>query len=140
MKVPIALTTTAAVCLALVAASTDEAFARSSSASETFWMCPSGFAFEVSGKAVHCKKAAYTERKVVAACPLGLYAMVDRIGQKDMCAATNPVSGEVSVERGCKSTDVILGFTKRIVSGADFCGKDVPAQIVAPNVAVVITG
>lgn len=117
----------------------NEARARPSAVSEPFWKCPSGFAFDVSGNAAHCKKPASVERKLLAGCPIGLYPAPDKLGEKDMCAGTNPVSGEIAVERGCKATDVALGFTKRMVSGTDYCGKPIAAEIVAPSVMVVLT-
>ena len=107
-------------------------------AGEVFWKCSSGFAFETSGSAVHCKKASYTDKKALAGCPLGLYGYVDRIGAKDMCSATNAVTGELGVERGCKATDVAMGYTKRQVDGLDFCGKFMPSEIQAPSVSIII--
>ena len=108
-------------------------------AAETYWKCPTGFAFETSGSAVHCKKSPYVDHKALGKCPIGLYAYADRIGTKDMCAATNPVTGELGVERGCISTDLVLGYTKRIVAGADYCGKAIPAEFQPPTVAISLT-
>ena len=108
-------------------------------AAEAFWKCSTGFAFETSGSAVHCKKAAYTDKKPLGKCPVGLYAYADRIGNKDMCSATNVVTGEVGVERACMASDVVLGYTKRLVNGTDFCGKLIPAEIQAPPVVVNLT-
>ena len=108
-------------------------------AAETFWKCPTGFGFETSGNAVHCKKSPYVDHKPLGKCPIGLYAYADRIGTKDMCAATNPVTGEIGVERGCVSTDLVLGYTKRIVVGADYCGKTIPAEFQPPTVAISLT-
>ena len=44
------------------------ASAASSVMSEPFWRCPSGYAFETSGSAVHCKKPAYTSTKAFMPC------------------------------------------------------------------------
>jgi len=106
---------------------------------EAFWKCPSGYAFVTNGNAVHCKKPAYIDKKPLGKCTIGLYAYVDRIGEKDMCSATNVVTGELGVERACPATDLVLGYTKRIVAGADYCGKAMPAEIKPPSVAVSLT-
>lgn len=108
-------------------------------ATETFWGCPAGFTFETSGNAAHCKRPATIDRKLLGGCPVGLFALTDRIGTKDMCGATNPVSGEISIERACKATDVALGYTKRIVTGTDYCGKALPPQVEAPSRAITVT-
>jgi hypothetical protein len=108
-------------------------------AAEAFWKCASGYAFATNGNAVHCKKVAYIDKKPLGKCPIGLHAYVDRIGDKDMCSVTNAVIGEIGMERGCVSTDLVLGYTKRIVAGADYCGKPIPAEIKPPSVAVSLT-
>jgi hypothetical protein len=123
------------VAIALGAASAS-ASVGGNAATEAFWKCPSEFTFETLGSAVHCKKPAFIDRKPLSGCPIGLYPATDRIGNKDVCAATNPVSGEISIERGCKPTDVVLGYTKRIVAGIDFCGKPIAAEIQPPTVSV----
>lgn len=131
-----ALLPTAALVLTFVAglAAAPAAGARVSTlATEVFYKCESGYAFETSGNAAHCKKPAYTDRRTLADCIVGLYPSADRIGSKDMCAATNPVSGEISVERACRPTDLAAGYTKRIVAGVDYCGKLMPQQIEAPS-------
>ncbi|HLE57655.1 MAG TPA: hypothetical protein VJB15_11275 [Rhodothermia bacterium] len=110
-----------------------------SAAAEAFWKCSTGFAFETSGNAVHCKKAPYTDRRSLAGCPIGLYPYTDRSGNKDMCSATNLVTGELGVERACKPSDVVVGYTKRHVDGLDFCGKYMLAEIRAPTVVVNLT-
>ncbi len=117
-----------------------EAAARNSSfASEAFWRCPSGYLFESSSNAVHCKKAAYTDHRSLAPCMTGLYAATDHIGTKDMCSATNAITGELGVERACKPEDAAAGYSKRIVSGVDFCGKAIPQTVIAPSVMVTLT-
>ncbi|HEX6574882.1 MAG TPA: hypothetical protein VF042_07900 [Gemmatimonadaceae bacterium] len=105
---------------------------------EVYYRCQSGYAFETNGSAVHCKKPAWTEQRSLANCPIGLYPTVDRIGSKDMCAATNAISGEIDVEQGCTPADIVLGFTKKIVAGKDYCAKGHPAEITAPSVAISI--
>ena len=93
-----------------------------------------GYAFATSGDAAHCKKPAYTDQRSLAACPLGFPTFrADRLDSKDMCAGTNPVTGEVLIEPGCKAEDLTAGYTKRIVRGNDFCGKLIPQQIQAPS-------
>ena len=127
-----------AAALTVGAVSISDASASSVAYTELFYRCPAGYVFETSGSAVHCKKPAYTSTKPLANCTIGLYAAIDRIGNKDMCAATNPISGEVGIERGCISTDLIAGYTKKIVDGQDYCAKAVPVDIKPPSVAVVI--
>jgi len=105
---------------------------------ESYWRCPSGFAFETNGSAVHCKKPSYTVTKALAPCTIGLYAAMDRVGNKDMCAATNPISGEIGIERACAITDVAAGYSKRIVDGLDYCARTLPAEIQAPNMEITI--
>jgi hypothetical protein len=112
--------------------------ARTTSDGETYFRCPSGYAFEVSGSAAHCKKPSWTETKSLAGCIVGLYPSVDRVGTKDMCAGTNPLTGEVSMEQQCNAADVTNGFSKRIVAGKDFCAKTHPAEYIAPNVAITL--
>ena len=130
----------AAVAVAFAAGTMSaESVTARTAAAEMFWKCPSGFAFETNGSAAHCKKPAYVDHKPLGKCPVGLYIYADRIGTKDMCAATNPVTGEIGVERGCVSTDLVLGYTKRIVAGTDYCGKTMPAAFQPPTVAVSLT-
>ena len=112
------------------------ASARTPSETEVYWKCSSGYAFEVSGNAVHCKKASWTETKPFMGCAIGLTLKYDAVGNTDMCTGTTPVTGIVSIEPGCYPTDLVNGFTKRTVSGKDFCGKLHPAQIIAPSQAI----
>ena len=99
---------------------------------EAFWRCPSGYAFETSGSAVHCKKASWTETKPFMPCVLATPTLkLDLVGQTDMCAGS--VGLTVSAEPSCYPTDIAGGFTKRHVSGKDFCGKTHPAEVIAPN-------
>src|SRR4051812_5565218 len=109
------------------------ASARTSSYGEPFWRCASGFSFETSGSAVHCKKPEWTETKAFMSCSLGTPTLkIDAIGNTDMCAGGTAL-GVVSLEPACYPTDVVAGFTKRHVSGKDFCGKSHPAEVVAPS-------
>ena len=107
-------------------------------ADEVYYRCPSGYAFETSGSAVRCRKPAWVEQHALAGCPIGLYPTVDRVGSKDMCAATNGITGEIDVEQGCTSADVVQGFTKKIVIGKDYCAKGHPAEVVAPSIAITL--
>jgi hypothetical protein len=121
------------------AASAPAAVARRSSLdSEAFWKCSTGYQFEVAGTAAHCKKAAYTARKSLAPCVIGLFAATDRVGTKDMCSASNSLTGEIGIERACNREDIEAGYTKRIVSGTDFCGKAIPETVIAPNVMITL--
>ena len=108
------------------------------STAEVYFACPAEYAFATSGSdAAHCKKPAHTDMRVLGACPVGFPTYrVDRLENKDMCAGTNPVTGEVLVEPGCKVEDLTQGYTKRVVAGRDYCGKLIPQQIQAPNRAV----
>jgi hypothetical protein len=108
------------------------ASARTSSASEVYWRCSSGFAFETSGSAVHCKKPQWTETKAFMGCSIGLILKIDLVGSTDMCAG-NTVAGVVSLEPACYPSDVVVGFTKRRVDGKDYCGKLHPAEVIAPS-------
>ena len=124
--------------IAVTAAFAPHSTARRASDGETYFRCPSGYAFETSGASVHCKKPSWTETKPLAGCIVGLYASVDRIGTKDMCSGTNALTGEVSMEQQCNAADVANGFSKHIVAGKDFCGKTHPAEYIAPNVAITL--
>ena len=128
----------AALLVALVAGSAFAERATARTFAEVYWRCPSGYAFETSGSAVHCKKPQWTETKPFMACAPGLGLNIDNIGTTDMCAGTNPLTGTVSIEPPCYPTDVANGFTKRKVSGKDFCGKTHPAEIMAPSQAVTL--
>lgn len=103
--------------------------------SEPFWRCSSGYAFETSGSAVHCKKPSWTETRAYMSCAIGLTLKYDQVGNTDMCTGITPL-GAVSVEPACNPTDVLGGFTKRIVDGKDFCGKTHAAEIVAPSIVI----
>jgi hypothetical protein len=99
---------------------------------EAFWRCPSGYTFETSGTAVHCKRAAWTETRAAGICAGPTQSLkVDLVGTTDMCAAG--VGQSDGVEPVCDSADVAVGFTKRRVAGKDFCAKSHPADIIAPN-------
>jgi hypothetical protein len=127
-----------AAVVAVAAIRIPDASARSAAYTELYYRCPAGYAFETSGAAVRCKKPAYSITRPLANCSLGLYPATDRIGDKDMCAATNPISGEIGVERGCVPSDLLAGYTKKIVDGQDYCTKAMPEDIKPPSVAVVI--
>lgn len=100
--------------------------------SESFWRCPSGYAFETSGSAVHCKKPAWTETKAFMPCVIPTPDLkTDLLNTTDMCAGGIGVT--VTAEPLCYPTDIANGFTKRHVSGRDFCGKTHPAEVIAPN-------
>jgi hypothetical protein len=104
---------------------------------EAFWRCPSGYAFETSGSAVHCKKPSWTETKAFMPCVLATPTLkIDLVGQTDMCAGN--VGLTVSAEPSCYPTDIANGFTKRRVSGKDFCGKAHPAEVIAPNQIITL--
>jgi hypothetical protein len=113
------------------------ASARTSSASEAYWRCSSGFAFETSGSAVHCKKPQWTETRPFMSCALDMVLKIDLVGSTDMCAG-NTLAGIVSLEPGCYPTDLVSGFTKRRVDGKDFCGKTHPSEIIAPSQAITL--
>jgi hypothetical protein len=130
--------TTLFAMIVITAAFAPHTSARNTSDGETYFRCPSSYVFETSGSAAHCKKPEWTETKALAGCVIGLYPSVDRVGTKDMCAGTNPLTGEVSVEQQCNPADVTNGFSKRIVAGKDFCAKTHPAEYIAPNVAITI--
>ena len=111
--------------------------ANSAATAEVYYSCPEGYAFATSGDAAHCKKPAYTDMRVLGACAIGFPTFrADRLDKKDMCAGTNPITGEVLVEPACKVEDLTAGYTKRIVAGRDYCGKLMPQQIQPPNKAV----
>ena len=104
---------------------------------EAYWRCPSGFTFQVSGSAVHCKKPSWTETKPFMACGVPTPTLkIDLVGSTDMCAGN--IGATVSVEPMCYPLDVGNGFTKRRVSGKDFCGKFHPAEFLAPNTLITL--
>jgi hypothetical protein len=118
--------------LSLGGSALPKAAASTTSAAEAYWRCPSGFAFETSGSAVHCKKPSWTETKPFMACTLATPTLkIDLLSNTDMCAGS--VGLTVTAEPQCYPTDIVNGFTKRHVSGKDFCGKAHPAEVVAPN-------
>jgi hypothetical protein len=99
---------------------------------EAYWRCPSGYAFETSGSAVHCKKAAWTETKPFLSCLLPTPDLkLDLVNQTDMCSGS--IGMAVTAEPACYPQDIAAGFTKRHVSGKDFCGKNHPSEVIAPN-------
>ena len=121
------------------AAFAPRASARASSFDEPFWRCASGYAFETSGSAVHCKKPSWTETKAFMPCILATPTLkIDLVGDTDMCAGSTALTGVISAEPACYPTDVVNGFTKRHVSGKDFCGKLHPAEIVAPSQIITL--
>jgi hypothetical protein len=133
------LTVVATIAGGAVAGTTISSLHASAAATaEVYYACPNGYAFSTSGSdAAHCKKPAYTEQRSLGGCPIGFPTFrADRLDKKDMCAGTNPVTGEVLVEPACKIEDLSAGSTKRIVTGRDYCGKLIPQQIQPPNRAV----
>ena len=130
-----------ALLLATVAAAVfaPGASARASSYSEPFWRCASGYAFETSGSAVHCKKPEWTETKAFMSCSLATPTLkIDLVGDTDMCAGSTPITGVISAEPACYPTDLASGFTKRHVDGKDYCGKNHPAEVVAPSQLITL--
>jgi hypothetical protein len=124
-----------AVPLALAPGAASAAATPSNVQAERYFTCPTGYTFAAANDAAHCKKRGRYGYRALVDCPnnfgVGLFEKTDAIGYKDMCTGTNPVSGEVAVERGCP-----VGFTKRIIRGPDSCRVYHPAEIVAPSVAV----
>ena len=109
-----------------------------SGSGEVYYRCQTGFQFETSGEAVHCKKAAYVNKANYAPCAFPTpTTQIDAVGNVDMCAGTGVV-GVVSTEPICYAADITLGYTKRHVVGKDYCGKNHPAQIKAPDQTVVL--
>ena len=101
-------------------------------AAESYWRCPSGFAFETSGSAVHCKKPSWTETKPFMACMIPTPTLkLDLVGTTDMCAGG--IGVVVSAEPLCNPVDIANGFVKRHVAGKDYCGKNHPSEVIAPN-------
>jgi hypothetical protein len=103
-----------------------------------YYKCASGYDFQVNGNAARCRKPPLVEQRPLGGCPIGLYPTPDRIGNKDICAATNPISGEIDVEQGCRPTDVVQGFVKKIVAGKDYCVRTRPEEITAPSLPVSV--
>lgn len=111
------------------------ASASATAEAERYFSCPQGYSFRATSDAAHCKKPDRFETRGLMPCAnqlgVGLFARRDHTGNKDMCAGTNPITGEVAVERSCP-----IGFSKRIVRGTDQCRKRIEGEIVAPSVAV----
>jgi hypothetical protein len=104
---------------------------------EAFWRCSSGFAFETSGSAVHCKKPGWTETKPLIQCLVPTPDLkLDLVGTTDMCSGGIGIA--VTAEPLCNPVDMANGFTKRKVSGRDYCGKYHPAEVMAPNQMISI--
>jgi hypothetical protein len=121
--------------LALVPGAASASSAVTELQAERYFTCPSGYVFRAASDAAHCKKHPRYGYRGLVPCPnnfgVGLFAKTDAIGRKDMCTGTNPVTGEVAVERGCPA-----GYEKNIVRGEDTCRQYHPGDIVAPNVEV----
>jgi hypothetical protein len=99
---------------------------------EVYWRCPTGFTFETSNSAVRCRKPAWTETKAVMPCLAPTPDIkIDLLNHTDMCSGAVGIA--VTAEPLCYSTDIAVGFTKRRVSGKDFCGKTHAQEIIAPN-------
>jgi hypothetical protein len=91
--------------LALVPGAASASSAVTELQAERYFTCPSGYVFRAASDAAHCKKHPRYGYRGLVPCPnnfgVGLFAKTDAIGRKDMCTGTNPVTGEVAVERGC---------------------------------------
>lgn len=110
--------------------------AAAAATAETYWRCPSGYAFETSGSAVHCKKPAWTETKAAMPCIAPTPDLkLDLVDKTDMCSGGIGVA--ITAEPLCYPTDLAAGYVKYHVAGKDFCGKAHPVEIIAPNLAVV---
>jgi hypothetical protein len=128
------LITLAATALAFAATSESPKSARAAApvVVESYWRCPSSFAFETSGTAVHCKKPAWTETKPFIAClPPTPDLKMDLVGTTDMCSGGIGIA--VTAEPQCNPVDVANGFSKRHVGGRDYCAKFHEAEVIPPN-------
>ena len=130
-----ALAFAAAAVLGLAAAVTPAHATTTASASfrdGVYFGCLPGYVFEVEGSAARCRRPERTITTALVPCPniggVGLFIRTDFTGNKDMCTGTNPVTGEVAVERACPA-----GYTKRIVSGNDRCEQRVPEEVQPPT-------
>ena len=104
---------------------------------EPYWRCPSGYQFQTSSSAVHCKKASWTETKPMLPCLVPTPDLkTDLVNNTDMCSGG--IGVQVTAEPLCNPVDMAAGFTKRKVSGRDFCGKFHPSEIIAPNTMISI--
>jgi hypothetical protein len=99
-------------------------------AAQSWWRCPAGFAFETSGTAVHCRKPYSIQTKPFIGCLAPTPAlMVDAQLVTDMC-----FDGRLMMmEPQCNPLDVANGYFKKHVSGKDYCGKEFPEEVIAPN-------
>ena len=136
-RMSIVLAFVAATTIMLAASNGPKLASAAAPMGEAFWRCPSGYAFETSGSAVHCKKPSWTETKAFMPCVLATPTLkIDLVNQTDMCAGD--VGLTVSAEPLCYPADIANGFTKRHVSGKDFCGKSHPAETIAPNQLITL--
>ena len=131
MSMTLALITGAAI-LSGGSVATERLALPPNTAPEVYWRCPTGFTFETSNSAVRCRKPAWTETKPTMPClaPTG-NLKVDLLNQTDMCSGGIGIA--VTAEPLCYPTDIAAGFTKRRVSGKDFCGKTHAQEVIAPN-------
>ena len=104
-------------------------------ASETYFGCERGYAFEVSNQAARCRRAASVLAVAPVECPkagaTALSERVDHNGMNDVCVGASG-GATVTVERSCP-TD----YTRRVLSGPDRCERPAPESIKAPNVPVL---
>jgi hypothetical protein len=132
------IVTPLAVCLATLGAAGAGANAAPrdrASGVNTFFACEPAFVFEVAGAAARCRRPGTVLSAVMVACPqtdgVALGERVDAVGEKDMCAASNP-GAVISVERRCPSD-----YTRRVVPGPDRCERPSPELIQAPAMPVL---
>jgi len=98
---------------------------------QRYWACGTGYQFQTDYGAVRCYRAGYNQVGSLQPCLIGFHATADFNGNRDWCAADNPVIGGVGAERAC-----VLGFTKQVVTGTDRCLKAIPASSKVPWVGV----
>jgi hypothetical protein len=101
----------------------------------TYWGCTSGYQLQVAGTRVRCYRPAGTIEGAFLPCPniggVGFFPSTDHNGVTDMCAGTNPVTGQVAVERKCP-----VGYGKSVTRGPDRCTKSTPSDSRPPSLPV----
>jgi hypothetical protein len=104
-------------------------------ATETYFGCETGYAFEVNNQAARCRRAASVLAVAPVECPAtGATALSERVdynGRNDACVGAS-AGTTVTVERSCP-TD----YTRRVLAGPDRCERAAPESIKAPNVPVL---
>jgi hypothetical protein len=128
--------TTAAVAALILLAGAANPTTIPAETAQVFFRCQAGYVFQTSGNNVRCFLAG-SEVTATIVCPIGYVKTQDQFANnRDGCQSTaGPPGAKINTLSNYTCPN---GFTSRPQPGPDFCVRQTPPSIKAPNVETMI--